>query len=394
MHFHHHHSKEAPAEPVLTVESSLETMTTTITTRQEWISSKCTGNKKALLVGINYSRTDSSLDGCHSDVTRMHKFITQTYGFPEENIVVLKDDNKLSHKYQPTKANILYWMQWLVTDAQPHDSLFFHYSGHGGQRTDRDGDEIDYEDECIYPIDSIPVTDASDEQIQSTRGKVIIDDELHRYLVSPLSPGVRLTAIFDSCHSGSVLDLPFMYSAASGKLKEGKFLAEQDAFEKAEGTRKGRGVLAVEKTEKWKIEEKVFEMKDVLEATKNILHQTEEKLFVDKDAKGALKDLERLDGVKAHVKQVERLEERNESLADIVLISGCKDTQTSADASEDGVPTGALSWALMATLKENPEPTYLELLDGIREKLKREKYDQLPQLSTGHPMDLSAVFIA
>ncbi|KAJ3748282.1 peptidase C14 [Lentinula raphanica] len=318
-------------------------MTTTITTRQEWISSKCTGNKKALLVGINYSGTDSSLDGCHSDVTRMHKFITQTYGFPEENIVVLKDDNKLSHRYQPTKANILYWMQWLVTDAQPHDSLFFHYSGHGGQRTDRDGDEIDYEDECIYPIDSIPVTDASDEQIQSTRGKVIIDDELHRYLVSPLSPGVRLTAIFDSCHSGSVLDLPFMYSAASGKLKEGKFLAEQDAFEKAEGTRKGRGVLA-----------------------------------------GALKDLERLDGVKAHVKQVERLEERNESLADIVLISGCKDTQTSADASEDGVPTGALSWALMATLKENPEPTYLELLDG-----SEEKYDQLPQLSTGHPMDLS-----
>ena len=79
-------------------------------------------------------------------------------------------------------------------------------------------------------------------------------------------------------------------------------------------------VRAAEKTEKWKIEEKVFEMKDVLEATKNILHQTEEKLFVDKDAKGALKDLERLDGVKAHVKQVERLEERNESLADIVYL--------------------------------------------------------------------------
>ncbi|KAJ3991924.1 peptidase C14, partial [Lentinula boryana] len=312
--------------------------------------SSCTGNKKALLIGINYSESDSSLDGCHSDVSRMYKFITQTYGFSEQNTVVLKDDHKLEDEFQPTKANILYWMQWLVKDAQTHDSLFFHYSGHGGQRTDRDGDEIDYNDECIYPVDSIPVTDASDEQIQATRHKVIIDDELHLHLVSPLPVGARLTAIFDSCHSGSVLDLPFMYSAASGRLKEGEFLAQQDA-EKAGEMRKGRG-----------------------------------------DAKGALMDFERLDGVKAHVKQVEQLEKRNESLADIVLISGCKDTQTSADASEDGVPTGALSWALMSTLKENSEPTYLQLLDGSKLQLKRERYDQLPQLSTGHPMDLSEFF--
>ncbi|KAJ3740527.1 peptidase C14 [Lentinula detonsa] len=376
MHFHHSKEPEPSVDagnPVLTVESSLEITTTT---RQEWISSNCTGNKKALLIGINYSESDSSLDGCHSDVSRMYKFITQTYGFSEENIVVLKDDNKLDDEFQPTKANILYWMQWLVKDAQTHDSLLFHYSGHGGQRTDRDGDEIDYNDECIYPVDSIPVTDASDEQIQATRHKVLIDDELHLHLVSPLPVGARLTAIFDSCHSGSVLDLPFMYSAASGRLKEGEFLAEQDA-EKAGEMRKGRGVLALEKTEKWKIKEKVFEMKDVLEATKDILHETGEKLFVEKDAKG-----------------VEQLEKRNESLADIVLISGCKDTQTSADASEDGVPTGALSWALMSTLKDNSEPTYLQLLDGIREKLKRERYDQLPQLSTGHPMDLSTIFIA
>ncbi|KAJ4475652.1 peptidase C14 [Lentinula aciculospora] len=390
---HFHHSKEAAVDvvnPVVSVETSLET--TTIT-RKAWISSNCTGSKKALLIGINYSDTDSSLDGCHSDVSRMFKFISQTYGFPEENIVVLKDDPKLEYKYQPTKANMLYWMQWLVKDAQTHDSLFFHYSGHGGQRTDRDGDEIDYKDESIFPVDSIPPTNASEKQILAARRNVIIDDELHLYLVSPLPPGARLTTIFDSCHSGSVLDLPFMYSAASGKLKEGEFLAEQDV-ETAGEMRKGRGVLAVEKTEKWKIKEKLFEMKDILEATKDILHETEEKLFVEKDAKGALIDFERLDGVKAHVKQVEVLQKRNESLADIVLISGCKDTQTSADASEDGVPTGALSWGLMSTLKENPEPTYLQLLDGIREKLKRENYDQLPQLSTGHPLDLSTVFIA
>lgn len=37
--------------------------------------------------------------------------------------------------------------------------------------------------------------------------------------VTPLQPGVRLTAIFDSCHSGSALDLPYIYST-QGVLKE------------------------------------------------------------------------------------------------------------------------------------------------------------------------------
>ena len=37
--------------------------------------------------------------------------------------------------------------------------------------------------------------------------------------VGTLKPGVRLTAIFDSCHSGSALDLPYIYST-QGLLKE------------------------------------------------------------------------------------------------------------------------------------------------------------------------------
>lgn len=31
--------------------------------------------------------------------------------------------------------------------------------------------------------------------------------EIHATLVAPLPKGVRLTAVFDSCHSGSVLDV-------------------------------------------------------------------------------------------------------------------------------------------------------------------------------------------
>ena len=62
-------------------------------------------------------------------------------------------------------------------------------AGHGGQTKDLDGDEEDGYDEVIYPVDFRQVGH-------------IVDDEMHDIMVKPLQPGVRLTAIFDSCHSG------------------------------------------------------------------------------------------------------------------------------------------------------------------------------------------------
>lgn len=79
-------------------------------------------------------------------------------------------------------------------------------AGHGGQTKDLDGDEDDGYDEVIYPVDFRQVGH-------------ITDDEMHRILVKPLQPGTRLTAIFDSCHSGTALDLPYIYST-QGILKE------------------------------------------------------------------------------------------------------------------------------------------------------------------------------
>jgi hypothetical protein len=78
--------------------------------------------------------------------------------------------------------------------------------GHGGQTKDLDGDEPDGYDEVIYPVDF------------RAKGH-ITDDEMHRIMVQPLQSGVRLTAIFDSCHSGTALDLPYIYST-QGILKE------------------------------------------------------------------------------------------------------------------------------------------------------------------------------
>ena len=61
-------------------------------------------------------------------------------------------------------------------------------------------------DEAIYPVDFRQVGH-------------IVDTQIHSIMVRPLNPGVRLTALFDSCRSGEALDLPYVYSTR-GILKK------------------------------------------------------------------------------------------------------------------------------------------------------------------------------
>jgi hypothetical protein len=46
----------------------------------------------------------------------------------------------------------------------------------------------------------------------------------------------------------------------------------------------------------------------------------------------------------------EKAKQANTSPADVISWSGCKDTQTSADAVESGEATGAMSWAFITSL--------------------------------------------
>lgn len=88
-------------------------------------------------------------------------------------------------------------MFWLVQGCQPGDSLVFHFSGHGSQQRNYTGDEVDGYDETLCPLDF------------ETQG-MIVDDEINAAIVRPLPHGVKLHAIIDACHSGTVLDLPFL----------------------------------------------------------------------------------------------------------------------------------------------------------------------------------------
>ncbi|OBT63217.1 hypothetical protein VE03_07776 [Pseudogymnoascus sp. 23342-1-I1] len=297
--------------------------------------SSCTGRRKALVIGINYFGQEGELRGCINDVKNVSAYLLENCGYAREDMVQLTDDQG-DAMGQPTKQNIIQAMRWLVQGAQPNDSLFFHYSGHGGQTEDLDGDEEDGSDEVIYPVDF-------------RQAGHIVDDEMHSILVSPLSPGVRLTAIFDSCHSGSVLDLPYIYSTR-GVLKEPNLAKEA-----------GMGLLSI-----------VRSQGDIGSIATEVMG------FFKKATTGD----------DAYEKTVAT----KTSPADVIMWSGSKDDQTSADATIASQATGAMSWAFISAMKANPQQSYIQLLNSIRDILET-KYTQKPQLSCSHPLDTDLLFI-
>lgn len=167
------------------------------------------GRTKALFIGINYvGHNPGQLSGCHNDVEKMKRFVTKQ-GFDPANMKVLMDDGKHT---QPNKAEMLAAFKWLVQGAQAGDSLFLHYSGHGGQLPDDNGDEKDGYDETLVPLDY-------------QRAGQIRDDDLLKELILPLPDGVLMTAVMDCCHSGSVLDLPYEFTASEGNTQPGAQVA-------------------------------------------------------------------------------------------------------------------------------------------------------------------------
>jgi len=157
------------------------------------------GKKKALVIGCNYVGTANALNGCINDANYLKYLLKHKFQFPENEILVLTDDSPDPYRV-PTKANILNAIHWLVQDAAPGDSLWFSFSGHGGQVPDKDGDEEDGLDETILP---------SDFKVAGP----IIDDELQSKLAARVPNGCKLTCIMDCCHSGTGMDLPYEYKS-------------------------------------------------------------------------------------------------------------------------------------------------------------------------------------
>lgn len=83
------------------------------------------------------------------------------------------------------------------------------------------------------------------------------------------------------------------------------------------------------------------------------------------------------------------LKPRKPTIPGFKMISGCKDTQTSADAYIDGEYRGALSWALQKTWGENPKVNLTDLMRVACDDLAEAGYAQEPQMSVGPGADMS-----
>jgi hypothetical protein len=149
---------------------------------------KINKTKKALLVGINYNGTKYQLYGCINDVNSVKERIS-TQGFNDINSITDLTTMK------PTRDNILSEFKKLLVNSQAGDLLFFLYSGHGSYVLDKNNDEKDRYDELIVSSDL----------------KGILDDEFKKIIQENLKRDVTLFAMFDSCFSGSVLDLRYQY---------------------------------------------------------------------------------------------------------------------------------------------------------------------------------------
>ncbi|XP_021744823.1 metacaspase-1-like [Chenopodium quinoa] len=154
------------------------------------------GRKKAVIIGITYRNSRYELKGCINDAKCMKFLLMNRFKFPETEILMLTEDERDPYRV-PTKQNIRMAMAWLVAGCRAGDSLVFHFSGHGSQQRNYNGDEVDVYDETLCPLDFV------------TKG-MIVDDEINDTIVKPLPPGAKLHAIIDACHSGTMLDLPFL----------------------------------------------------------------------------------------------------------------------------------------------------------------------------------------
>lgn len=145
-------------------------------------------NKNALVIGINYIGTENQLEGCINDANSICSLLTSA-GF--QNIKLLTDNTS----EKPTKNIIINEFTNLLLNTNGGDVIFFFYSGHGSYTQDKNNEEATGYDQMIVPCDL----------------NSIVDDELKSIINKNLKNNVTLICIFDSCFSGSVLDLKYQY---------------------------------------------------------------------------------------------------------------------------------------------------------------------------------------
>ena len=276
--------------------------------------------RKALLIGINrYRIPGSDLRGCVNDVNNMAAALTACAGFAAADIASLID-------LAATKKAMQSGIQRLLKGAKKGDVLLLHYSGHGSNVPDKNGDEADRRDEILCPTDLDWYDPLTDDWLRQT--------------FDTLPAGVNLTVVMDCCHSGTNTRALLPPDAPSVP----RFLPCPLDLMAAESGRRLRGTVAVG-----------------MRSTSSAKRKKSDVVAVDIPE---------------------------------ILVSGCRDTQTSADAYIGKSYNGALTYHLVAALKAaHGKLSYRELHARTCEKLKSGGYHQVPQLE-GRAARLEREFLA
>ena len=151
--------------------------------------------KHALIIAVADYPEEGSWPDISSDAdVPLIKGALLQQGFPEENIKVLLND-------QAAKASLVREFGELSKQVKKGDVVVIHYSGHGQQIEDDNGDELDGWDEAIIPWDAqVRWSDTykGENHLRDDEMKVLTDD-----IRKKLGPDGNLLLILDACHSGT-----------------------------------------------------------------------------------------------------------------------------------------------------------------------------------------------
>jgi hypothetical protein len=285
--------------------------------------------KSALLVGINnYPGVQNDLQGCLNDITNVYDALVKYFGFLPADIRMLQDS-------RATKSAIMNELEARIAKSAKGDILVFHYSGHGSQVRDKEGDELsDGKDEIICPYDF------------DWSGSYISDDDFSE-IFSGMKSGVHLEVILDSCHSGTGTR---------------ELVMDRRAIDRLAGISQGFHPGNAEK-DLWSSALCIRNRYMIPPA--DIAARADE-IF----AEGL--PLRRF-GVLARLKEKTPINH--------VLWAACRSDQYSSDAEIGGAPNGAFTYFFCKHVRDSAgKIARSELLKRVRASLKFEGYSQVPQL--------------
>jgi len=169
--------------------------------------------RKALLIAINYDAAELDIDRLRfpqHDLRQMRALLKEIFTFRDEDIITLTDDKaevEAGTSRYPTRDNIMREVCGFINRGEDNIDYVLFYSGHADQHEEPPSENPIEEDglkEYITPMDTKKDPEGGD-----LPESVIYDTDLHENIIVPLNEtkGCHLFAVFDSCHSATLLNL-------------------------------------------------------------------------------------------------------------------------------------------------------------------------------------------